>query len=250
MLTLASLDCPGRIAHGFFTRKGGVSEGAFAALNCGYGSGDAADSVRENRRRAVERFGRAEEDLATPYQVHSALAVRVDHAWNAAARPQADGLVTDRPGLVLGILTADCVPVLLVDPDRPVIGAAHAGWKGARDGIVEATVAAMVALGARPERIRAGIGPAIRQQSYEVGPEFPAQFPAAADRFRPARRAGHFQFDLPGHVGALLARLGLGRVDDLGADTLADAENFFSFRRTTLAGGQAYGRLLSAIAIL
>jgi YfiH family protein len=250
MLQLPSLDGAGRVAHGFFTRQGGVSEGVFAALNCGYGSRDARDAVFQNRSRAMARFGLGDRDLATPYQVHSAHVVTVDAAFAADARPEADGVVTDRPGVALGILTADCVPVLLVDPEAPVIGAAHAGWKGARAGVAEATVAAMVRLGARIERIRAGIGPAIRRQSYEVGPEFPALFADAEGCFEPAARSGHFLFDLPAYVRARLAPLGLAAIDDLGLDTLADETRFFSYRRATLAGLRDYGRMLSAIAIL
>ena len=250
MLTLASLDDGGRFAHGFFTRAGGVSEGCFASLNCGWGSGDELDAVRENRTRAMGRIGLGAEALATVYQVHSARVEVLDTVPPMDGRPEADAMVTTRAGMALGILTADCVPVLLVDPTVPVIGAAHAGWKGARDGVVEATVAAMVAQGARVDRIRAGIGPAIRQKSYEVGPEFPALFTGAEQFFAPVPREGKHLFDLPGCVRQRLATLGVGTIEDVEADTLSDEARFFSYRRATHHGEREYGRLLSAIAIV
>jgi polyphenol oxidase len=250
VLTLASLTGGDRIAHGFFTRQGGVSEGAFASLNCGWGSGDAHEAVRENRARAMALLGLSGGDLATVYQIHSARVVILDGSKpQGDERPQADGLVTDRPGLALGILTADCVPVLFVDPAAPVIGACHAGWKGALAGVAEATVAAMVERKADPARIRAGIGPAIRQKSYEVGPEFAALFAGAERFFTPAPQGDRLLFDLPLYVRARLDRLGLAAIDDLGLDTLADETRFFSYRRATRDGIPDYGRMLSAITI-
>jgi len=250
VLTLAALDEGGRIVHGFFTREGGVSQGRFASLNCGWGSGDDLDAVRENRTRAMARMGLGAEALATVYQVHSARVEVLDAAPLMDGRPEADAMVTTHPGLALGILTADCVPVLLADPTVPIIGAAHAGWKGARDGVVEATVAAMLGHGARIDRIRAGIGPAIRQKSYEVGPEFPALFAGAEQFFAPAPRQGRHLFDLPGYVRQRLAAFGIGTIEDVEADTLPDETRFFSYRRATHHDEREYGRLLSAIAIV
>jgi polyphenol oxidase len=241
------------VRHGFFTREGGVSEGIFASLNCGLGSGDDAARVTENRRRAMAALGLAGDDLATCYQVHSATAVVVDAPWPAAERPRADAMVTRRRGVALGILTADCAPVLFADAEAEVIGAAHAGWRGAVSGVLEATVAAMVELGASPARIQAGIGPCIAQPSYEVGPEFPAPFlaaaPADADLFLPAPRAGHFLFDLAGYVARRLERLGLAHIEHTGGDTAAEQRRFFSYRRTCLSGEKDYGRALSAICL-
>jgi YfiH family protein len=252
LITLAALDGDG-LRHGFFTRGGGVSEGIFASLNCGLGSGDDAEKVAENRRRAMATLDLSREDLATCHQVHSATVIELDGVWPQAERPRADAMVTKKRGVALGILTADCAPVLFADPAAGVIGAAHAGWRGAVAGVLEATVAAMVRLGATPERIRAGIGPSIAQPSYEVGPEFPAPFlaadPADADLFRPAPRAGHFLFDLPGYVARRLQRLGLGQVERSGGDTAAEAERFFSYRRSCLRREKDYGRELSAISL-
>ena len=253
MLTTDALSDIGRVRHAFLTRVGGVSEGLFGSLNCGFGSGDDAGRVAENRARALASAGLPAGSLVTAYQTHSIRVVVVDERWARDAAPRVDALVTDRPGLTLGILTADCAPVLFADPDSGVIGAAHAGWRGALDGILEATVAAMAARGARPRRIRAAIGPAIAQGSYEVGPEFPAPFLArdAADArfFRAGTRPGHSLFDLAGYVAGRLAALGLGSIERLDADTCAEADRFFSYRRTTLQGGRDYGRALSAVAI-
>lgn len=252
MITLEALDGDG-LRHGFFTREGGVSEGIFASLNCGLGSRDDAERVAENRRRAMAALALAESGLATCHQVHSASVVVVDAVWPRAERPRADAMVTRRRGVALGILTADCAPVLFADAEAGVIGAAHAGWRGAVSGVLEATVAAMVGLGAAPARIRAGIGPCIAQPSYEVGPEFPAPFlaadPADADLFRAAPRAGHFLFDLAGYAARRLSRLGLGRIERTGGDTAADPQRFFSYRRSCLTREKDYGRELSAICL-
>jgi len=248
--SLAGLD---GISHRFFTRRGGVSAGLYSSLNCGYGSGDAPDNVRENRRRAAAAFERAAEQLLTVHQIHSTDVITVaEERWTSPGAPRADGLVTDRPGVVLGVLAADCAPVLLADPQAGVIGAAHAGWKGALAGVVEATVSAMEKLGARRERLRAAIGPCIGRDSYEVGPEFPAPFLKRDDGdgafFRPAPRAGHFLFDLAGYLARRIARAGVA-VEATGHDTLAGEADFFSYRRNTLKGVRDYGRGLSAIAL-
>jgi polyphenol oxidase len=241
------------VRHGFFTRRGGVSEGAYASLNCGLGSRDYPDRVGTNRARAMDRFGVPGESLATAYQVHSDRVAVVEKPWAADERPQVDGLVTRTKGVALGILTADCVPVLFADAAAGVIGAAHAGWRGARAGILEATVAAMVDLGARAQSTVAVVGPCIRQESYEVGPEFHAGFTAddpGTDRlFRPSSREGHFMFDLPGYVVRRLSDLSIKTFEELPYDTCADEERFFSYRRTTLNGGGDYGRGLSAIVL-
>lgn len=254
MLTLDALAALPGIRHGFFTRAGGVSEGIYASLNCGYGAKDEPERVTENRARAMARAGLPVDSLVTAYQVHSARAVRVERPWAREAAPQVDGMVTDRPGVTLGILTADCAPVLFADGAAGVIGGAHAGWRGAQGGVLAATVKAMTGLGAAPERIRAAVGPCIAQESYEVGPEFPAPFleddPGNAAFFRPARRDGHFLFDLPGYVVARLRALGLGAVHLLARDTCAEADRFFSYRRATLRGEPDYGRGLSAICLV
>ena len=253
MITLDILDDGGAVRHAFFTREGGVSEGLFASLNCGYGSGDDPQKVGRNRAIAAERLGLAEERLVTCYQIHSADVLTVEQPWRREEAPRADGMVTNRPGIALGVLAADCAPVLFADTEAGVIGAAHGGWRGALGGVLEATVAAMTALGAMPARIRAGIGPCIGQESYEVGPEFPGRFAEidgeSGNFFVPAERAGHFRFDLPGYIAHRLARLRLGAVASAACDTVADPIRFFSYRRACLAGEHDYGRALAAIAL-
>lgn len=243
----------GQVRHAFFTRNGGVSDGIYAALNCGLGSGDDPARVRANRGRAMAALGLPAPALVTARQVHSATAVVVDRPWPEDARPAADGLVTSRPGTALGILTADCAPVLFADPAAGVVGAAHAGWRGAKNGIIEATLAAMVGVGARLSAIRAAVGPAIAQPSYEVGADFRRAFvadePAAATLFVAAARPGHWRFDLAGYVAGRLRQAGVGAVTVLPIDTCADGARFFSYRRVTLAGGGDYGRQLSTIAL-
>jgi YfiH family protein len=245
-------DCP-RVRHGFFTRQGGVSVGIYASLNCGYGSNDEPSNVTENRRRALALIGLPAEALATTYQIHSADVVEVTKPWPLEARPRVDAMVTTRPGIALGIGTADCAPVLLTDPEAGVIGAAHAGWRGAVTGVVEAVVRRMIECGAEPARMRAAVGPCIAQASYEVGPEFPQPFQQQdSDNrrfFVPSKRAGHFMFDLPGYVVSRLQRLGIGEAVFVGRDTCAEADMFFSYRRMTLAGVKDYGRGLSVIAL-
>jgi polyphenol oxidase len=250
MITLKALAEPG-VSHGFFTREGGVSTGLYASLNCGGGSGDDRGAVAENRARAAAMLGVARDGLATNHQVHG-IAVTTLVRPVKGVHPRADAMVTSARGLALGILTADCVPVLFADSQAGVIGAAHAGWRGALGGVLEATVRAMAALGADPARIRAGIGPAIGPASYEVGPEFPAPFLAQDGenaRFFAAANP-KFHFDLPGYVGARLAALGLAAIAATGGDTAADRQRFFSYRRACLQGESDYGRLLSAIALL
>lgn len=241
------------VRHGFFTRAGGVSDGAFNSLNCGFGSGDAADKVAENRRRAVHEAVGHDIALVTAHQRHTAEAVVVKTPWAVGDAPVADGLVTNRPGIALGILTADCAPVLMADAEAGIVAAAHAGWRGAFDGILESTLERMTALGADPARVMAVVGPCIGRKSYEVGPEFRVRFleadAANEDLFSPSPRAGHSMFDLAGYAVRRLKAVGLGYVGSTGGDTCAETKRFFSYRRMTLEGGQAYGRELSLIAL-
>jgi hypothetical protein len=253
MIQAESLQDCQRVRHGFFTRQGGVSAGIYASLNCGYGSSDQPANVTENRRRALAMVGLPAEALATTYQIHSADVAEVTEPWPLEARPRVDAMVTTRPGIALGIATADCAPVLLADPAAGVIGAAHAGWRGAVNGVVDAVVRAMVERGAEPGRMRAAVGPCIGQASYEVGPEFPQPFlQQDADNrrfFLPSKRADRFMFDLPGYVLSRLQRLGVGEAAFVGRDTCAEADMFFSYRRMTLAGEKDYGRGISVIAL-
>jgi hypothetical protein len=241
------------IRHAFFTREGGVSDGIYATLNAGVGSRDDQEHVAENRARMAAALGVAPDALLTPYQIHSANVVVADTPWTPATRPRADAVVTRTRGLAIGVSTADCGPVLLADPDARVIGAAHAGWRGAVAGVTDAAIAAMEELGARRARIVAAIGPLIRQPSYEVGAELVENFRQAdaanARFFQPSARPGHFMFDLPGYVAARLARAGIGAIEDLGACTYADPQHFFSFRRTTHRGEPDYGRHVNAIVL-
>ncbi|PTS77219.1 peptidoglycan editing factor PgeF [Sphingomonas sp. HMWF008] len=239
------------VAHGFLGRTGGVSTGIHAGLNVGIGSDDDAAAVAENRRLASEAVLPGA-TLVTLYQIHSADCVTVRAPFDARLRPRADALVTDRPGLALGILTADCAPVLLADQAAGVIGAAHAGWKGAIGGITDATILAMEALGAKRDRIAAAIGPCIARASYEVDDAFARRFEAhdpANERFFAEGRAGHFQFDLEAYVAHRLASAGIGRVALLGLDTYTDEARFFSFRRATHRGEPGYGRQISVIGL-
>ena|SRR5438045_1697083 len=253
MITLDLLDHASGIRHAFFTRQGGVSGGLFESLNCGFGSGDAVETVERNRAIATERLGFSPDRLVTCYQVHSTAVVTVEKPWPRDAAPRADGLVAGVSGIALGILTADCAPILFADAVANVIGAAHGGWRGALAGIIEATLDRMEALGAKRARIRAGIGPCIAQRSYEVGPEFPGPFlahdPASAAYFAPAERTGHFKFDLPGYIEGRLARAGVSTIERARHDTVAENTHFFSYRRACLRGESVYGRALSAIAL-
>ncbi len=249
----APLEALGGPRHGFLTRAGGVSEGAFASLNCGYGSGDDPTRITRNRAIALDRVGAPDAALCTAFQRHTALCATVTEPWPDGAGPQVDAMVTDRPGIALGVLTADCAPVLFADRARRVIGAAHAGWRGALAGVLEAAVAAMAALGSAPGDIVAAVGPCIGQGSYQVGPEFRDAFAAADpanDRYFTASvRESHHMFDLPGYVADRLAALGLAEVAVAAPDTCADAERFFSYRRACLRGERDYGRLISIIAL-
>lgn len=253
MLQAPSLSTLARIRHGFFTRSGGVSDGVYASLNGGVGSDDAPDKVAENRARMAQALGVAPERLLTPYQIHSPDVVVADAPWTHAARPRADAVVTRIPGLAIGVSTADCGPLLFADPQAGVIGAAHAGWRGAFTGVIEKTVAAMEALGADRGRILAALGPTIRQPNYEVGPEFVERFIAAdagnARFFSPAERPGHAMFDLAGYIGERLQRAGVGNFEDLGLCTYAEPDRFYSYRRTTQRGEPDYGRHINAIAL-
>jgi polyphenol oxidase len=237
--------------HGFFTRRGGASSGVFAGLNCGPGSGDQRDMVRLNRARAAAHLGVPPDRLLSLRQVHSAQVV-VAGATGWSERPEADAAVTDRPGIALGVLTADCAPVLFHDAEAGVIGAAHAGWRGALDGVLEATLEAMERLGASTGRVRAAVGPTISQRAYEVGPEFLERFideDPAFSRFFVNGREDRCLFDLPGFVLDRLRAAGVDEAGWIGACTYADPERFFSFRRATHAGESDYGRLISAIVL-
>ena len=253
MITLDLLDRDLGILHAFFTRQGGVSGGFFESLNCGFGSGDAAETVTRNRAIATEQLGFAPDRLVTCYQVHSTTVITVEKPWPRDAAPRADGLVTRCSDIALGILTADCAPILFADAVARVIGAAHGGWRGALGGIVEATLDRMEALGAERARIRAGVGPCISRSSYEVGPEFPQPFlahdPASAVYFAPAERTGRFMFDLPSYIEGRLARAGVATIERATHDTVAEDTHFFSYRRACLRGEPVYGRALSAIAL-
>jgi polyphenol oxidase len=253
MLTLGPFNEIDGVRHGFFTREGGVSEGLYTSLNCGLGSGDDTDKVATNRGRAMAQLDLDADALVTCYQVHSPTVVEVDTPWARENAPRADAMVTTRPDLALGILTADCTPVLFADRKARVVGAAHAGWRGAVTGVLDATVAAMSKHGARPQTMVAAIGPCIAQRSYEVGPEFPAPFlaadPADAMFFVPSTRPGHFMFDLRGYVAKRLKKIGIGEVHQMPNDTCREEDRFFSYRRACLRGEKDYGRGLSAIAL-
>ena len=241
----------GDIQHGFLGRRGGVSQGVCAGLNVGLGSSDDREALQTNRRLAVETVAPGAR-LVTLHQVHSPDALAVTEPFPDGARPKADAMATDRPGLALGILTADCAPILLADTKAGVVGAAHAGWKGALGGVVEAAVAAMERLGADRANIAAAVGPAIARKSYEVDEAFFHRFAEADpdnERFFSAGREGRHQFDLEGYVVSRLAAAGLARIEALGLDTYSQSDLFFSYRRATLRGEPDYGRQISLIAL-
>lgn len=242
------------IRHAFFTREGGVSDGLYASLNAGFGSGDDPARVAENRARMAAAVGVVPENLLSAIQIHSADVIVAEAPWTPAERPKLDAIVTRRPGLAVCASTADCGPVLFADPEARVVGAAHAGWRGALAGVTDATIAAMERLGAARERIVAAIGPMIRQPNYEVGPEVQAQFvaqdPGHARFFAPAGRDGHALFDLAGYVAARLAAAGIGRIEDVGVCTYAEEARFYSFRRATHRAEPDYGRHVNAIALM
>ena len=235
--------------HGFFTRRGGASSGVYAGLNCGPGSSDQREAVTLNRARVAAALDVAPERLLSLHQIHSTdVVVAGPEGW--AERPRADAAASATPGIALGILTADCAPVLLHDPQAGVIGATHAGWRGALEGVLEATVAAMEGLGARREAVRAAIGPTISQRAYEVGPEFFDLFladEAGYGRYFVPGPGDRLRFDLPGFVLARLREAGVGEAAWIGACTHSDPKRFFSYRRSTQAGEPDYGRLISAI---
>jgi YfiH family protein len=238
------------ISHGFFTRNGGVSEGTYQSLNCGWGSNDNLAHVEENRRRVSKSLGALPKNLCSLYQIHSADVVNVTSPWTRESMPQADAMVTNKPGIALGILTADCVPVLFADSKNNVIGAAHSGWKGAFAGILQNTVNAMIALGADFNHITASIGPAISKDSYEVGVEFYQNFWGKSADYRkyfsPSREA-HYFFNIKGFVKDMLLETGIQAVNTLENDTYIEEDNFFSYRRNTHKGISDYGRQISAI---
>ncbi len=239
------------VPHGFLSRRGGVSQGEVAGLNCGLGSGDEPADVAENRRRAAEAVMPGA-SLVSVYQVHSPTCVTVTEPWGDHMRPEADALVTARCGLLLAIVTADCAPVLLADRKAGVVGAAHAGWKGALAGVTDETIAAMESLGARRAEIVAAIGPCIGQASYEVDEQFAQRFhaeDAGNARFFAPGRAGHLHFDLESYVAHRLESQGIGQVEKLGLDTYSTPDRFYSFRRATHLGQATYGRQISLIGL-
>ena len=241
----------GEFPHGFLGRRGGVSGGELAGLNVGYGSNDERGAIEENRSRAIAAILR-DADLATVHQVHSAEVVHVQRPWRHDERPRADAMVSDRPNLLLGILTADCAPVLFADHRAVVVGAAHAGWRGALAGVTDSTIAAMERLGARRDDIHAAVGPCIGQPSYEVDETFRASFlehDAENARFFVPGPAGKPHFDLEAYLVHRLLAAGIGEVEALNLDTYADPDRFFSYRRATHRGERDYGRQLSAIGI-
>ncbi len=250
MIRSASLEAP-NVAHAFFTRQGGVSTGIYASLNCGIGSNDEPDAVIENRRRIAAEMSLPNSELVTVYQVHGNGVVRVEGAWPDQP-PRADGMVSASPGVILGILTADCAPVLFADSNAGVVGAAHCGWRGTLDGVAERVIDAMVEQGAERARIKAAVGPCIAQSSYEVGEDFRVRFLAedtAAEEYFSPGRAGHAQFDLPGYVLRRLERAQIASAEWTGQDTYCEEAAFFSYRRTTHRNEPDYGRQVSAIAL-
>ena len=252
-LTHPALTAADGISHGFFTRQGGVSGGIYASLNCGVGSRDEPAAVRENRTRVAAALGAPATEPATPYQVHGTAVTVAEAAWSSDDRPRADAIVADRPGVAIAVGTADCGPVLLADPHARVIGAAHAGWRGAVAGVTEAAVAAMEDLGADRTRIVAVLGPAISQPNYEVGEDMRVAVldadPSATDRFVASDRDDRYRFDLPGYIVSRLGRAGVHQVAALDRCTYAEPELFFSYRRATHRGEPDYGRMLAGIAL-
>lgn len=242
----------GQARHGFFTREGGVSTGPYASLNCSMRSGDTPENLMENRRRVAGHFGVAPDSLLGVTQVHGREVVNAQAAWLPGSGAQADALVTNQPDLAISVITADCAPVLFSTTDGAIVGAAHAGWRGALAGVLEATLAAMLHLGAEAHAIHAVVGPCIAQESYETAEDMHTAILTgdrqAATFFAPGHRAGHYQFDLAGWCVFRLQRAGIGRAVTLGMDTLPDTQRFFSHRRRTLAGGGPIGHQISAIA--
>jgi len=254
MLTAPSLSSLRGIRHAFFTREGGVSQGLYASLNGGVGSRDEPAHVAENRARMARALNVEAGRLATVHQVHSPDVAVAEQAWSTESRPKADAIVTRTPALAIGVTTADCGPVLFADPKARVIGAAHAGWRGALTGVLDATIAAMERLGADRDRIAAALGPMIGQRNYEVGPEFVQTFcdqdPANIRFFEDAEREGHALFDLSGYIAARLRRAGIGQIENLGLCTYAEPERFYSYRRSVHRGEGDYGRHINAIVLI
>jgi purine-nucleoside/S-methyl-5'-thioadenosine phosphorylase / adenosine deaminase len=253
MLHAASLASLPGVRHAFFTRHGGVSGGVYESLNGGVGSGDAAAHVAENRALMAAALGVGRENFLTAYQIHSPDVVTVERPWAPDARPHADALVTRVPGIAVGVSTADCGPILFADADARVIGAAHAGWRGALTGVIEATIATMERCGASRDNIVTAAGPMIRQPNYEVGPEFVERFKAESATnerfFTPSPNSGHAMFDLAGYIAARLSAAGIRHIEDIGRCTYADAETFYSYRRSVHRNEADYGRHINAIAL-
>jgi hypothetical protein len=253
MLQASSLATLPGIRHAFFTRSGGVSQGVYSSLNGGVGSRDHPEKVAENRARMAAALGVDAERFLTPFQIHSPDVVVAKELWTPASRPRADALVTQVPRLAIGVSTADCGPLLFADSEAGVIGAAHAGWRGALSGVIEATLVAMERLGARRARIAAALGPTIHQPNYEVGPEFVERFlatdPANARYFKPSERKDHAMFDLCGYIAYRVEQAGVTQYEDLGLCTYEEPERFYSYRRSTHRDEPDYGRHINAIAL-
>lgn len=253
MISVSALNDVSRVRHGFFTRQGGVSEGIYESLNCGYGSGDDADKVAANRKIAMATMEQPLTALATVRQEHTIKAVAIDKPFADNDRPAADAMVTNKRNLVLGVLTADCAPVLFADGKAGVVAAAHAGWRGALGGILESTLKLMTEMGAKLPSVVAGVGPSITRRSYEVDRDFVVAFMAETDEngyfFQESLVEGRYKFDLPGYISRKLSRLGVSTVTHTPCDTCLEAERFFSYRRSRLLGEENYGRQLSAIVL-
>ena len=246
-----SLSGIGNVRHGFFTREGGLSTGIYSGLNVGRGSDDDPALVAANRGRVAAALGLAGQPLSTPHQVHSPDVITISEPFSEDARPKADAVVTATPGVIVGVLTADCGPLLFADKSGKIVACAHAGWKGALGGVAEAAIDKMVELGARRDGIAAVLGPTISKAAYEVGPEFMDRFVSAdsanADFFTDSERNGHAMFDLPGYITRRMEKAGIASFTDLGFCTYAEEEHFFSYRRAAHRGEPDYGRLIAAI---
>jgi YfiH family protein len=249
----ASLSALDGIRHAFFTREGGVSGGIYSSLNSGVGSSDDPDHVAENRARMAQALGVDAARLITAFQIHSPHVVVANEPWSVETRPKADAIVTRTPGLAIGVSTADCGPLLFADPQARVVGAAHAGWRGAFSGVIEGTIAAMEKLGADRSRISVALGPLIRQDHYEVSQSFVDEFLRADETyarfFAPAARDGHAMFDLPGFIASRLEKSGIGTFEDIGICTYSDPDRFYSYRRSVHRAEPDYGRHVNAIVL-
>ena len=252
-VTSSTLSALAGVRHAFFTRAGGVSSGIYASLNGGVGSKDDPSHVAENRARMAKTLGVAPENFITAYQIHSPDVIVAEKPWRADARPKGDAVVTRVPGLAIGVTTADCGPILFADRKAGVLGAAHAGWRGAIGGVIEATLGAMEKLGARSENVVTALGPLIRQPNYEVGAEFFRTFIEASQDnerfFQNSTRPDHYRFDLPGYIAARLALTGVGAIDDCGLCTYAEPGRFYSYRRSQHRNEPDYGRHVNAIVL-